>query len=469
MRDSVQILQGSVDAVLADARAFRITGDEDVAEVEGVLQELAVVEAQLASVRLTLLGEAQLAGMHRVADQVQQSSRVTRGKAREALLLGGELASRFWILGDALAEGVVSEAQVSAMVHGLKRIPGHIGQAELEHCQQTLLGMCDALGPAELRQAALHLWEVVDPEGAEDVEAARLLREERRAKAGRAFRLTPNRHGSMRISGQLPVADGAVLASQLEALMPPASSYANDGDFIPTPDARRADALMHLVAIAASAGEVPEQGGDRPHIQITMPLGFLTDKLGRAELLGFEGEQVSAQEARRLACDAGLIPVVLGSKSEPLDVGRERRLVTRALRAALVHRDRGCVFPHCTAKPAACEAHHIVPWWAGGETSLANMVLLCPHHHRLVEPDPNYSAEGQWQIHITSADTDLVKITSNGVSSAGGRPVFVPPRYLDPARSPRQHRRFTLDDITARPPADGELCPKPAPTTRRRE
>lgn len=62
----------------------------------------------------------------------------------------------------------------------------------------------------ELKQAALYLWEVVDPEGAEDVEAQRLAREERRAKAARVFRLTPDRHGSMRISGQIPSADGAL-------------------------------------------------------------------------------------------------------------------------------------------------------------------------------------------------------------------------------------------------------------------
>ena len=104
-----------------------------------------------------------------------------------------------------------------------------------------------------------------------------------------------------------------------------------------------------------------------------------------------------------MACDAGLIPMVLGTASRPLDVGRTHRLFTPALRAALLQRDQGCVFPGCTAAPAACEAHHFVPWWQGGATCLANGVLLCPFHHRLVEPDPLQSEESQWRVHLDQA------------------------------------------------------------------
>jgi hypothetical protein len=319
----------------------------------------------------------------------------------------------------------------------------------LEHCQRHLLSFCDELGPAELTVAALKMWEVLDPEGAEEIEARRLAREERLAKAGRALRLSPDHHGSMRLTGQLPVADAALLQAQLDALMPPASSYVGEGDGdVPGRAARRADALMLLAGIAAASGEVPEQAGDRPHVQVTMPLTMLTDGLGAAGVFGVPGEQLSAGEARRLACDAGLIPLVLGTASQPLDVGREYRLVTKPLRAALTHRDQGCVFPHCTARPAACEAHHIQPWWAGGDTSLPNLVLLCPHHHRLVEPDPNQDAEWQWQIRIDDVT---------------GRPVFVPPRHIDPARRPRQHRRFRLQDLTAPPSVEGRVCPEPEP------
>ncbi len=447
MSDSLRNLRGAIDAALVDLRALRITSEDDVTEVKAVLAQLEVEEARLAGLRLQLVGEAQLAGAAAAVDQVRNSPRTTTGQAAGLLRLGADLADRFRVLADSLAEGSLSVGQAEAIISGLKRLPVALGRAQLEACQRQLLSYCDELGPAELRVAALRMWELLDPDGADELEATRLKREERLAKAGRAFRLTPDHHGSMRLSGQLPTADAALLQAQLDALMPPASSYLDEGE-VPSPETRRADALMRLTSIAAASGEVPAQGGDRPHVQVTMPLSLLTDGLGAAGVFGFGGETISAGEARRMACDAGLIPLVLGSDSQPLDVGREYRLVPKALRTALTHRDQGCVFPHCTARPAACEAHHIQPWWAGGDTSLENLVLLCPHHHRLVEPDPERAPEWQWQITIDDAT---------------GRPLFVPPRHIDPARRPRQHRRFTLQEMTAPSADEGRLCPQPDP------
>jgi len=100
---------------------------------------------------------------------------------------------------------------------------------------------------------------------------------------------------------------------------------------------------------------------------------------------------------RRLACDAELIPAVLGSRSEPLDVGRTRRLVTPAIWAALVIRDRHCAFPGCTRPPVMCHAHHIHHWADGGTTSLDNLVMLCGHHHRVIHHSP-------WKVRINPHD-----------------------------------------------------------------
>ncbi len=91
-----------------------------------------------------------------------------------------------------------------------------------------------------------------------------------------------------------------------------------------------------------------------------------------------QGEPLSAGDLRRLCCDADLLPAVLGGPSTVLDVGRDNRLVTPELRAALVLRDGGCVFPGCNARPSECEAHHIIPWWRGGVTALWNLVLVVP-------------------------------------------------------------------------------------------
>ena len=88
-----------------------------------------------------------------------------------------------------------------------------------------------------------------------------------------------------------------------------------------------------------------------------------------------------------------------------MDVGRAARLVTLAIWYALVLRDQHCAFPGCTRPPRACDAHHVVHWADGGETSLANLLLLCRRHHTFVHHSP-------WQVRI-HPDT--------------GRPEWVPP------------------------------------------
>ena len=100
------------------------------------------------------------------------------------------------------------------------------------------------------------------------------------------------------------------------------------------------------------------------------------------------GEDLSPETVRRMACDSEVIPVVLGSSSEVLDVGRHMRLASVAIWRALVVRDRHCRFPGCTRPPIMCHAHHLIHWLHGGETSLENLLLLCGHHHRLIQSGP---------------------------------------------------------------------------------
>ena len=117
-----------------------------------------------------------------------------------------------------------------------------------------------------------------------------------------------------------------------------------------------------------------------------------------------DGAELSPAAIRRLACDADIIPVVLGTHGEVLDVGRTHRLVTPALWRALVCRDRHCAFPGCTRPPVMCHAHHITHWADGGPTALDNLVLLCGHHHRIIHHTP-------WQVRLNPDD---------------GRPEFLP-------------------------------------------
>ena len=102
------------------------------------------------------------------------------------------------------------------------------------------------------------------------------------------------------------------------------------------------------------------------------------------------GGHISASEARRMACTAGIIPVVLGGTSQVLDVGRRRRLHSESMRVAMGVRDDGCTAVGCEAPPGHCHAHHDKPWSAGGPTNVTTGRLLCPHHHRRIH-DPRFA------------------------------------------------------------------------------
>ncbi|TDL36671.1 HNH endonuclease signature motif containing protein [Arthrobacter nitrophenolicus] len=126
----------------------------------------------------------------------------------------------------------------------------------------------------------------------------------------------------------------------------------------------------------------------------------------------------AATTLRKIACDADIIPAVLGTHGEILHLGRKTRLFTPAQRLALTARDQGCAFPDCTIPAPWCEAHHITYWSHGGETTTDNGVLLCSFHHHLIHKE-------QWAIAIQH-----------------GTPSFIPPPHIDPNQSPRQNNYF---------------------------
>jgi hypothetical protein len=113
-----------------------------------------------------------------------------------------------------------------------------------------------------------------------------------------------------------------------------------------------------------------------------MDWGDLADRTGAGTTL--TGELLAPETVRRMACDAAIIPAVLGGRSELLDLGRTVRLVTPKLFLALCLRDKGCTFPGCSRPPTWCDAHHCLHWCDGGPTDLSNMVLLCAKHHTIV-------------------------------------------------------------------------------------
>ena len=173
-------------------------------------------------------------------------------------------------------------------------------------------------------------------------------------------------------------------------------------------DQRLADAFAEAVGTAGHSTT-----GVGATIGITIDLAALRDETDTAGVTD-HGTEISPSEVRRLAATANIIPIVLGAGSEPLDVGRSRRIATNAQRRAMIARDRGCVYPGCTAPPSACHVHHLIDWIRGGPTDLRNLVLLCHHHHSYLHASGLQlirESDGSWNV--VTADGRPVGPTRN--------------------------------------------------------
>jgi hypothetical protein len=196
--------------------------------------------------------------------------------------------------------------------------------------------------------------------------------------------------GSLMIRGRLAPEDGALFLKALEAGKQAIwerevahEVCAQGGSAEPGPRVNRADALMEVAERSLAGASAPRPAPERHQVVIHAEAQALA---GGPEELGCrveDGPAFCAESARRIACEASLLPVLHGSKGE-LDVGRRSRVVPAAMRRALEQRDEGrCRFPGCENR-SWVDAHHIVHWAHGGKTKLDNLILLCGRHHRLV-------------------------------------------------------------------------------------
>jgi hypothetical protein len=117
------------------------------------------------------------------------------------------------------------------------------------------------------------------------------------------------------------------------------------------------------------------------------------------------------ETVRRMACEARIIPVVMGSSGVVLDMGRATRLASRQQRRALEAMHATCAVPSCAVPVAQCQPHHVEYWNSGGPTDLDNLVPLCDQHHRCVH-------EGGWRLAVRAADR-RVTVTQPGRRAAG--------------------------------------------------
>jgi len=365
------------------------------AEKETAVAELARLEAMAAELKLRVVAAAEDARAEAGArDNGAWLASVTRtdfpaGRAQGRL---AQALDRRWTrVAAGMAEGLVSPTQATVVVDVLNDLPDPLDPELVARAETEMVTLCADFRPCELRRLGRHLLELVAPEIAEAQEAKRLQNEEQRAREKTSLRSRLIGDGLARTTIVHPVLDRDRLLTYLESYTSPRKQpEAISGEQDQIPHHRRLGQAFGALLEHLDPTKLPAHGGDTTTVMVTISLDSLRTELGTGAILG--GEPLSATAIRRLACQAHIIPVVLGGNGETLDLGRTRRLYSPAQRKALRLRDQHCRAEGCTTPAAWCEAHHLKPWTQGGNTNLDNGILACNwHHHRL--HDPRYDHE----------------------------------------------------------------------------
>ncbi|MGW3607856.1 DUF222 domain-containing protein, partial [Micromonospora sp. NPDC005161] len=375
----VEELAQAEDAVAAclDVATWAVAEHDLVAALDATHR----LEQRLAAVKLTLVreldgrGTARAQGASSTALWLRDRLRLTVPTARRLVDLASTLDAGAPGVRRALADGAISLEQARVIGDTINTVHATAGAETADKAVGVLVDWAGQFDPVLLRRLSARILDHVAPEAAEAAARAALEAETHRAAQDRHVTLSELHDGRLRLTGSLDAETAGLLRAAIDPLTAPSGPHDPR-----TPGQRRHDALADLCRLTLRTGELPEHGGEPAQIVITTSFDALARHLNAGTL--DTGLQLTPETVRRLACDASILPAVLGGAAQPLDVGRQRRLITGPLRRALVLRDRGCAFPGCDRPPRWCDAHHIRHWADGGDTSLTNAVLLCAHHHR---------------------------------------------------------------------------------------
>jgi hypothetical protein len=299
--------------------------------------------------------------------------KVAWGTAREHMRMARGL-EQMGATRRALDAGEVSMSAVRSLVAAREADPEAFDRSE-----QVLVTAARVHTVAELGRVLAFWRDGVERERGSD-------RDQRYERRGLSASVTLG--GMVRVDGDLDPEAGESLLAALRAVLDSEArsgtgghgSGANESEDR-TPAQRRADALGEICRQWLDGRERPVVAGERPHLTLTVGVEELVGS-GAGEL--DNAGPVRSELVRRLACDASVRRVMIGPSSEPLDVGRRTAVVPAAMRRAVIVRDRHCRFPGCDRPQSWCDAHHVVHWADGGSTAVANLLLLCRRHHRLV-------------------------------------------------------------------------------------
>ena len=398
-------------------------------ELGEAIAELSALESQVASWRLALAAEADV---RRVAEETADTDttawlmRLTadpREVASGGLWLARRLQETYPATREAFAAGRLRIEQVRVIVRAAERAPAGITREQLHAAEAELVGKATGVGSRSgrpmnakrLRQAARRMFETVSVELADRHESDQLNVEADRAEAETWCTLYDNGDGTFAGRFVIPELHGHLLKTALDRLTAPrhttpapqaadgaggaGGGLVSDPTLVSTPNwsERLGMALVELIE------HLPTRGfgaGNAAGVLVTLGYDSLVSGIGAAGL--DTGTRISARDARRLACNAGIIPAVLGGESQPLDLGRTRRLHSSAQRKALALAHDSCAIGSCDRPFAWTEIHHLHPWSQGGRTDLAHALPLCGHHHRRAHDtrfDLRRHSHGDWRFH----------------------------------------------------------------------
>jgi hypothetical protein len=381
--DPVGFLAAATEAMAGLPSNLWRTGNEGFAGIAAGLDALAV---QLDCARVGLVQEAESRGVidqspsPSAADWLTTNSfHLEPGDASRTAKLAHLCSNpKNQIMAEAVAGGTVTVRKAMTALRHLAQVEQHLAPGKRDEALASLTLMAQTGYDRHVTAIGRALMALLGADHA-------LEDNENSAKTLNSLRLCPMENGMTAIRGQLDPESAAVLAAALDPLSAPNPCTENGGRDPRPAERRRAEALIEICRRATAAGGAAPTN-TKAQIVVLIDHDVLADAV-RGSGITLAGDVLSPQSIRKLACDAGILPVVLGSEGQPLDVGRSKRLVTPTLLAALWVRDKRCTFPHCGRPPAWCDSHHVRHWIDGGDTALGNMTLVCGYHHTLVHRD----------------------------------------------------------------------------------
>ncbi|CUR58701.1 HNH nuclease [metagenome] len=367
------------------------------AETASTLVEVTRLAAQVAELELRVAAHAERVGVEEPTGATSAAAwwahagHLTRREAHTKVRLAVALDTEHEPVRDALAAGDLVLEQAAVIVRAVEELPQGCDPEIVDRARAELVTLGRDHDAKALKVLGRRILDVIAPEVAEAHEARLLEAEEREALESARFTMTDDGHGRCHGRFTLPSAQGAMLLKALLGFAAPKHRAAVDGtagERRPTPE-RMGRALCEYVE-RFPTDRLPSSGGVNATVVVTMDLATLLDGDHGTGVAALDtGESITAGQARRLACEAGIIPAVLGGTSQILDLGRTRRFHSKAQRIALGIRDKGCTAHGCETPPGLCHAHHDHPWSKHGGTSVQDGRLLCPRHHSYAH-DPKY-------------------------------------------------------------------------------